>query len=1151
LAEQDFSGAQAYWQNLLKGFTAPTPLPVERSRAIEPAGLEDPNYMGHAEQSIQLSTQLTAELKVFAEAHQLTLNTLIQGAWALLLGRYSGEPDVVFGSTRACRRSVPKELQDLAGPMVNTLPVRVDVSPDRAVLPWLKALRQQWVRLRDYEHSPPLQVQQWSDLPPGAPLFESIVNFDYRSIRAAPGSQGSNAPTRAFDLVQNPGYPLALTAFGDAQMPLSIMYDPQRFDGDTIGRMLGHLETLLQGMLANPDGRIGALPILTQPELRTLMAWSGKKTPYPADRCVHQLFEEQAARTPQAIAVVFGGQELTYSQLNARANQAAHYLREMGVGKGALVGLCMPRSAEMVIGMLGILKAGGAYVPLDPSYPKERLVLMLHDCGAGVILSQGEWRQVLPEVQAQVLSMDAWPAATGEGSAENPPNQNQADDLAYVMYTSGSTGTPKGIGIPHRAINRLVCNTDYVKLSPEDRIAQASNASFDAVTFEVWGALLNGARLVGVEQEVVLSPAAYAQRIREAGINVLFVTTALFNQIAATKPDAFKTARDVIFGGEAASPEALRRVLQAGPPERLVNGYGPTESTTFAAWELVERVEAGAKSIPIGRPIANTQLYVLDREMNPTPVGVAGELFIGGDGLALGYHRRPELTAERFVPNPFSAAGERLYRTGDLVRYLADGRIEFLGRIDHQVKLRGFRIELGEIEVVLSERQGVKQVAVLMREDQPGDKRLVAYLSLERGANLGATELRAYLKTRLPEYMLPAAFVFLDELPLNPNGKVDRKALPAPAMERTGAAYLAPRDDLEKRLCQLWEDLLGVRPVGVRDDFFELGGHSLLAVRLFNRIEQELGRRLPLAMLFRSPTVEELVLALRQGQGESEWSALVPIQPGGSRPPLFLVHPFAGETLRYAPLAQRLAPDQPVYGLQARGLRSDDEPHTTIEAMAHYYLAAVRAQQPHGPYFLGGYCLGGVVAYEMARLLQAQGEPVGLVALIESVAPVRARDRWLRRVANLARNFPLWLRDFLRLNAREIKVAVRRRFRIIGKGLTRQLGRQDRGQLTPLDLVGEQISHYPEHQRRLMEIHLQALMNYVPQDYAGRVTLFRVRGASMFKYRDPDYGWGQTARGGVSNRIVAGTHDNLVDEPYVQSLAQEIKNCLEAPVKSY
>jgi amino acid adenylation domain-containing protein len=615
---------------------------------------------------------------------------------------------------------------------------------------------------------------------------------------------------------------------------------------------------------------------------------------------VHQLFESQTQRTPDKTAVVSEHGQITYSELNQRANQLANYLNKLGVGPEVPIAICMHRSIEMVVGLLGILKAGGVYVPLDSSYPKERLAFMLEDAQAPVLLTQSTLVQKLPEHQAQVVYLDKDWGAIAQQSQETPTSCISPAHLIYIIYTSGSTGTPKGVAVEHQAVTRLVMDTNYIQIESSDVIAQVSNCSFDAATFEIWGALLNGAQLVIIDKDLALAPQAFAELLEQRQITTLFLTTALFNLLAREVPSAFHSLKHLLFGGEAVDPKWVREVLKHGQPQRLLHVYGPTENTTFTTWYLVQEIAEHATTVPIGRPISNTECYLLDETLKPVPVGAPGELYIGGIGLARGYLNRPELTAERFIPNPLSGNGEwgmgngeksstpdsrlltpLLYKTGDLARYLSDGNIEYLGRIDHQVKIRGFRIELGEIEALLRQYKAVQDCVVIVREDMPRNKRIVAYIAAAPELAPTGNELRQYVQQQLPEYMVPSAFVVLPQLPLTPNGKVDRKALPIPDVSRSelSASYVAPRTAIEEQVAAIWAAALGVEPVGVQDSFLELGGHSLQAAQVLLRVNQIFQMQLPLHTLFQAPTVAELSLVIETNRGQAMLRSLPPIQP--------------------------------------------------------------------------------------------------------------------------------------------------------------------------------------------------------------------------------------------------------------------------------
>jgi amino acid adenylation domain-containing protein len=577
---------------------------------------------------------------------------------------------------------------------------------------------------------------------------------------------------------------------------------------------------------------------------------------YPRDRLIQELFEEQVARTPDAVAVIYESQQLTYQELNERSNRLAHYLRAQTKPEGECVAVCMSRSLEMLVAQLAILKAGGTYVPIDPELPQERQRFMVGDSGSRCVVAMQPAASWLPP---DVHWFDVNGAAsTIEGEARTNPVGRASHVPAYVMYTSGSTGEPKGVVVPHRAVIRLVINNGYAQIEPGDCVAHCSNPAFDASTLEIWGPLLNGARMLIVSPETVLEAEKFAAVLEQHRVTMLWLTVGLFNQYRQALQSVISGLKYLLVGGDVLDPRTIREVLERSPPQILLNGYGPTESTTFATTHRIESVSEGAKSVPVGRPIANTRIYILDRYLQPVPIGVVGEIHIGGDGVALGYLNRPELTAERFIADPFEADPQaRLYKSGDLGRYHADGTIEFLGRNDHQIKIRGFRVELGEIEARLAAHPQVRQAAVIAREDVPGEKRLVAYLT-HHGVAPSSEELRGHLKSQLPEYMIPSAYVQLESLPLTSNGKLDRKALPAPELEAFATkVYEAPQGETETTLASIWQELLRVERVGRHDNFFELGGHSLTVVQLLSRIQNYSGVAPRLQQLFELPTLSQ------------------------------------------------------------------------------------------------------------------------------------------------------------------------------------------------------------------------------------------------------------------------------------------------------
>jgi amino acid adenylation domain-containing protein len=878
LQQQDPVEAESFWRKTLSGFTAPTPLMVDR-----PAEAVADQKERYEEVEIQLPRETTATLQSLAQQHHLTLNTLVQGAWAILLSRYSGENDVLFGATVSGRPAEITGVEAMIGLFINTLPVRARVRSDMPVVDWLTQFQDQVSQTREYEYSSLTEVHGWSDLPRGLPLFESILVFENYPVDTSLREGIGSLEIEDVRSIERTNYPVTVVSGPSDMLPLRTSYDARRLDDAVVQRMLGHLGVLIEGMAADPQRSVASLSLLTESERQQLLVeWNATRRPYADDQCAHELIEAQAARTPDAVAIVYEDRRLTYRELDRRANQLAHYLRKRGVGPETLVGICAERSPELILGMLGVLKAGGAYLPLDPDYPTGRLRFMMEDAGVPLLLTQAH---VVDRVHAAAESEDVgfgeqpgtrtvicldsdWNEIAQEPNGQ-PETAVVPENLAYAIYTSGSTGQPKGTLLHHRGLCNLIGTiASTLTIRPTSRFLQFSASSFDASVAEIFPTLATGATLHLARQENLVSPADLHRILREGNISAVILPPTMLALLAQTELPALKT---VVSAGEACPPEVAGR-WSAG--RDFFNGYGPTETTVAGSFAKIDTIPDGATNVPIGRPIANSQLYVLGRSGHPVPQGVPGELYIGGVGVARGYLRHPSLTADRFVPDPFGhEPGARLYRTGDLVRLRPDGQLEFLGRIDHQVKIRGFRIELGEIEAVLGRQPAVAQAAVLAQEDEPGKKRLVAYVVPEEESELHHSELRALLKESLPDYMVPSAFVVLDAMPLLPNAKVDRKALPAPdavglLLEMT---YAAPRTPVEEVLAEMWSRILGVERVGVNDNFFDLGGHSLTATQVVSQVRRAFGVEVPLRGLFETPTVADLAeaveLALRSEAG--------------------------------------------------------------------------------------------------------------------------------------------------------------------------------------------------------------------------------------------------------------------------------------------
>nr|MDZ8007541.1 amino acid adenylation domain-containing protein [Nostoc sp. DedSLP05]MDZ8097380.1 amino acid adenylation domain-containing protein [Nostoc sp. DedSLP01] len=1151
LQRQDLTQAQEFWRHKLQGFIAPTPLVVDK-----PSSKGKQLSSSYTSQQIDLTAQATAALQSFARAQQLTMNNLVQASWALLLCRYNQQDDVVFGATVSGRPPELTDIESMVGVFINTLPVRVQVGAHTEVLDLLKDLQAQQLECDRYSYSSLVDIQAHSDVNPGQPLFESIIVFENYPVDEALRDGNYSFSLENFQTFEQTNYPLTVIAAAGEQLFVKMIYDTSRFDRAAITRMLGHFQTLLEGIIADPQQKIWQVPLLrAQEKQQLLVEWNDTGVDYPFDKCIHSLFEQQVQRTPDAVAVVFENQQLTYEQLNTSANQLAHYLQSLGVKPDVLVGICVERSLEMVVGLLGILKAGGAYVPLDPEYPAQRLSFMLEDAAVGVLLTQQSLLDKLPPLQTKLVCLDAEAEQISHYSQENLVSSVQPTNLAYVIYTSGSTGLPKGVEIVHRGVTRLVFGANYVHLDATQTFLQMAPISFDASTFEIWGALLHGAKCV-VFSGSIPTAKNLTNEIHKHGITTLWLTSALFNSIIDDDAQALSGIRQLLIGGEALSVTHVRKVLEHLAETQIINGYGPTESTTFTCcYPIPRQIEATIRSIPVGRPIPNTQVYILDRYLQAVPVGVPGELYIAGVALARGYLNQPELTQQRFIPNPFSTDPySRLYKTGDLARYLPDGNIEYLGRIDNQVKIRGFRIELGEIETVLSQHKDVQASVVIVREDTPNDKRLVAYALAQHQDCTPALggELRQFLKAKLPDYMIPSAFVMLESMPLTPNGKIDRRALKALSNISNLDTFVQPRNTLELQLTHIWSKILKLENVGVKDNFFDLGGHSLLVPYLMAQIRQQFGKEIPLVTLFHNPTIEELANVMQKDAGISSWSPLVPLQPKGANPPLFCLSGSGGNPFYLYPLACCLGSDQPFYTFQVNHLDTEVAPIARIEDIASHYIQALQVVQPQGPYFFAGHSFGGRVAYEMAQQLIHQGQEIALIVIIDTSAPSTQAHSpeeddaaWLIAIAKGMKT--LYSKDldmdtdvFASLDPDEqVKYVV--------------------NYLKMLDILPvDADTTYLKHFLQTLRSDAKALFEYLPQQvHPIPITLLR---ASELQIKEPNagevvnqpellqdsaLGWNKYSSEPVDVQFVPGDHFTMMTQPHVQILADRLRDCIK------
>jgi amino acid adenylation domain-containing protein/FkbH-like protein len=1135
---------EAYWLDQFKAGAPVLELPTDWPRGSV-------WRFDGARQGRALPKQLGEKLRRLSAEQGCTLFTTLFAAYNVLLARLSRQKDIAVGVPLADRAMAQGET--LVGHCVSFLPLRARVESSEAFTSHLAAMQKVFLSADEhgrYTLGSLLKKLAGSRDPSRMSLVSATFNLD--RISQEPAFAGldtdladNSQSSASFDLNVD-----AIETGGGLQ--INCRYNASLFSAQTIERWLTHFQTLLEGIVTNPQTRVCDLPLLTRSEReQILVQWNDTGAAFPRDTCVHEIFEAVAAQNPQVKAVEFEDGHLTYQELNERANRLAHYLRKNGVGPESIVAICLDRSFDMIVSLLAILKAGGAYLALDPSHPKERLALLLQEAGSRVVLTHSDFRELCaasaPPPACKIVCIDRLGAKLDHQPASNPAAQATADNLAYISFTSGSTGTPKGVCIPHRAIVRLVKNTDYASFDRSEAFLQLAPLAFDASTFEIWGPLLNGARLV-IFPPHPPSLSELGKFISDKNITTLWLTSGLFHQMIEKETPSLRGLRQLLAGGDVLSVPHVKRALSELPNCRLINGYGPTENTTFTCCHQIDETSVTGHSIPIGLPISNTQVFVLDEAAQPVPIGVPGELYAGGDGLARGYLNRPEITAEKFVLNPF-AEGTRLYRTGDLVRWLPDGTIQFLGRIDEQVKIRGNRVELGEIETALSRHPEVRECVVVARDDGSGDKRLIAYYVTANPNLCGTEALREHLRQTLPDFMVPSAFVRLAALPLTASGKVDRHALPSlnEFESQLRLPYALASDDIEKKLAGIWQEILGRRRVGVTEDFFDLGGHSLLALRLIARVEEVFGRQIPVASVFQARTVAQMASLLRDNAPSPRKTSIVEIQPLGSRPPLMFVHGAGGGMFwGYTALAHHLGTDQPVYGFKCPDPPERDS--ADIEEIAAHYVADLRRLQPHGPYQLGGYCFGGNVAYEMARQLRAQGETIALLALINCMPPNSSYDRVELNPGfclRFMRNLLYWGKYVWQLKPGRRRHFLAWKLRAIRSKLvlkTRPSG------AAPLNFDIEDfvdLASQPEGKRSLWQAHVHALFKHQHKPYPGPITLLRTRGHTLFCSFDETYGWRDFAEEGVAVHIISGAHETIMDEPHVKALAEELGKCLE------
>lgn len=1141
--------SEAFWQKRFAEPPAPLELPSDRPRPAQ-------RTFGAGRISVVWERDFVRALKQASAQQGTTFLVYLLAGFQSLLRRLSGQSDLVVGVPAAGQIASsleePAGARALVGHCVHLLPLRVRCELETPFATFVKSVRTEVLDAfenQDISFGRLVELLKVRRDASRLPLAPIMFNLD----RAPAGFQLAGLTTRLEEVPRRSlVFDLSINAVDDdAELRLDCDFNTDVYEAASVARWMRHFRTLLESALAEPATPIARLNCLGQDERQQiLVAWNETQRPFPREQTVHALIIAQAHRTPQAVAAEFGAEQLTYGELDRRSNMLAAELLQRGVGVESLVGVYLERSLDLLVTVLGIWKAGGAYVPLDPAFPRERLAYMAKDAALTVIVTQARLVSELPPHQATVVCVDQ--PALSPSSEIHVPAAPQAgpENLAYVIYTSGSTGQPKGVEVLHRGVVNFLHSMGHTPgLTSEDILLAVTTLSFDIAGLELYLPLIFGAKVVIASRETAADGEKLAAELDRRGVTFMQATPTTWRLLLAAGWAGHHRLK-ALCGGEAFPPDLARQLIpKCGT---LWNVYGPTETTIWSTCTQV-RAEDTHGPISIGRPIDNTTLYILDGAHQPALIGVAGELYIGGDGVARGYRGRPELTSERFVPNPWHPeSGERLYRTGDLARWLPDGRVGFIGRQDHQVKLRGYRIELGEIETVVARQAGVGQCVVLVREDLPGDQRLVAYVQPKNGAGLDPVALRQAVRGFLPDYMVPQHILLVEAFPLTPNGKIDRRALPKPgdastaqpasaSLARPEGAFHTPT---EIALAGLWKKLLNVPTISRSASFFDLGGHSLLAVKLFAEIEKSFGCRLPLATILRAETLPLLASEIEAARGiNRSWQCLVPIRPHGTRPPFFCVHGAGGEVLFARDLVRHFDADQPFYGLHARSATHPAERDSTVEAMAERYLPEITAAQPAGPYCLGGFCMGGLVAYEMAQRLAQRGSEVRLVVMIDTYNPIESSKATAKTSAlqTWREKIGFQWSNFKKLPAQERTTYLRDRVQSMVQGRTKRLRERLVHYLQPsaqtAGLDGQSFATQEE-------FNDQVGMRYQPVPYRGDVLIIRPQTGFTF-YNDPQMGWSNYIHGRLDVEIIPVNPGGLLVEPYVGLVGSRISQALQ------
>jgi len=1137
----------AFWRQRLADLSPELALPFDHSR---------PATVGYSGSFCpwDIESVLVESLRGIGESEGATLFETLQAGLLVLLRRHTGQEDLVIGTPVGNRSSA--QVESLVGSCRNILVLRTDVSGDPTYRQLLQRVHEVTKACREHEEFPFEAILDQGLPAKRDPVTHPLVQVMLSLEEPLPELESAGLRLRPREVAPEASLMDLMIRLEESSHGLCgrFEYAADLFDSKTIARMAEQFTILLQSICAQPDQPISRLPLLSENERQRILAdWNRTQADFPRDKCIHELFETCVEQMPDTLAVDDGRRQVTYGELNCRANRQAWRLIDEDVGPDMMVGICADRSIEFVVGVLGILKANGAYVPLDPAYPQERLQAIAADIRPSIILVQADLQDQLPQTDAKVILIEG-DDADGSERNENPQRVCSPNHLAYVIHTSGSTGKPKGVQIQHLGLVAFAHWYQQARqLTRADRISATSRPGFDQSVGEIFPCLTVGASLHIVEEPVRTNPAAMVRWLAEKQITHADLPTALVEAMFDEPWPNPMALRSITVAGE-----KLHRRPPAGMPFTLIDQYGPTEATVICTEAVVEPEGTTDQPLHIGRPIANRQAYILDELLQPVPTGVLGELYLGGVGLARGYLNLPEQTKMSFVAHPFDdTPGARLYRTGDRCRFLVNGDIEYIGRTDFQVKIRGFRIELGEIESILVQHPRVQEAVVLAREDQAGEKYLAAYIVPEEASDDGRprgetpaddadqtalfADLRTFVSAKLPSYMVPQRFVALKEFPITPNGKVDRRALPAPSEQQRldrSATYVAPRNDAERDLTTIWEEVLQVKPLGINDNFFELGGHSLKAATLLASIQSQLGHALPLGSLFATPTVRGMAAALQQSLELGTDKSVVPLFGEGHHAPLFLFAGVGGHIFAYHKFARLLGESQITYGVKAIGVDGNEEPPDRMEEIAARYVEEISELHPKGPYLLAGYSVGALTAFEVALQLRALGRGVGFVGMFDAFAPGYPKP------LPVAKRMWMHLKEFLGLSAREKCTYAADRLRNVWERVLMKL------RLNILVATGVEEAEGLD-QTPLKRVHAalsRAGEFYWPsRQFDGKVVLFNAEEVEEWPATvldDPLFGWERWTTGPIERHIVAGGHMTLFNEEYIESLGETVKECI-------